>query len=91
MAFAVCIFLLLVGVTVSAGWFSNWCERHLIAEDPYQYEHLTVDQLVSVYHRHKNEKFHSKALIIEIKIRLNNVELSYEDREILSKTIAGEK
>lgn len=73
--------------TASAGplkaWWTNFCERHLIAEDPYQFESLSVDELVTAYHR-----VESKALVREIRARLET-DLSYEDREILTKTIGG--
>lgn len=31
-------FLLLIVAIAHAGWWSNFCERHLIADDPYQWE-----------------------------------------------------
>lgn len=30
--------LLLFLSIAQAGWLSDWCERHLVADDPYQYE-----------------------------------------------------
>lgn len=29
---------LLFSITANAGWFSNWCEKHIIADDPTQFE-----------------------------------------------------
>lgn len=68
----------------------NWCVAMLIGEDPYQYEHLTNDQIVDAYHRHLREGHHSRALVEEFLKRLRDEDLSYEDREILSKTIFDE-
>jgi hypothetical protein len=68
--------------TAQAGWFQDFCERHLVAEDPYQYEELTVEQLVSVYLRHRRERWTSKALRLEVERRLRGP-LSYEEREAL--------
>jgi hypothetical protein len=65
-------------------WWAGFCERHLVAEDPYQYEALTNDQIVDLYHAHKRQRFESQALLWEIQNRLAG-DLSYEDREILSK------
>lgn len=27
---------------VHAGWFSDWCQRHVIADDPFQYRELST-------------------------------------------------
>jgi hypothetical protein len=58
-------------------------------DDPYEYEDLSVEQLVRVYFIFFNQKYHSRTLIREIKMRLAG-ELSPEDREILTKTLANE-
>lgn len=81
---------LLFSTSANAGWFSNFCERHLVAADPYQYEHLTVDQLVSVYWRFRQTGHHSVVLLDEMKRRLDEG-LSIDDREILTKTLANER
>lgn len=60
---------------------SSWCERHLISDDPYQYEKLTIDQLAKEYAAHP-----SKPLAHEIEHRLNGV-LARDDREILMKLL----
>lgn len=73
----------------NAGWWADFCERHLACEDPYQYEELTVDQLVGTFWRHKNEKFPSKALTNELRSRLNDPYLGDEDREIIEKTLGN--
>jgi len=67
------------------------CEGFLIGEDPYQFEHLTTEQLVRVYWLNKNQNFHSNALLNEIQKRMKGGELSHEEREILSKTLANER
>lgn len=77
-------------IPAMAGWWKDFCERHLIAENPYQYMDLSVDQLVDAYHRHKNQGLKSTALIDTIRWRAKQT-TSDEDREILTKTIAGEK
>lgn len=81
------VFLIFNLLSANPSWWGNFCEEYLVAEDPYQYEALTVDQLVGVYWRFKNEGHKSKALVQEMKIRLLNPDLSYEDREILTKTM----
>lgn len=64
----------------------SWFQRNIADEDPYQYEHLTVEQLVTVRVRHTREKFRSDALTNEIRKRLD-YELNYEDREQLTKVL----
>lgn len=73
-----------------AGWWKDFCERHLIAEDPYQYLDLSVDQLVDTYHRLKNQGIESRAIVDTIRWRAKQT-TSDEDREILTKTIAEEE
>lgn len=75
-------FTLLTTVTAHAGWWADFCERNLVAEDPWQYAHLTVDQLADTCIRHRLYNFHSKALRREVAHRLSGP-LSYEEREIL--------
>lgn len=67
----------------------DWCERNLIGPDPYQFERLSPDKLVTVYFELKNSKADMRVIDAEIRQRLKRGELSYEDREILSKTIGG--
>lgn len=88
---AVAIALLLISLPrgADAGWWSGFCERHLACEDPYQYEGLTVDQLVGTFWRHRNEKFPSKALTNELRSRLNDPYLGDDDREIIEKTLGN--
>lgn len=66
------------------------CEAALVADDPYQYERLSAQQLITTYFNFKNAGDHSDALINEMRKRLR-LELSYEDRETLSKTLANEE
>lgn len=68
-------------------YMKEFCERHLIAEDPYQYEHLTIDQLVDVKIRNSIQKWKSPALENEIKKRLEYENLNYEQTEILTKSL----
>jgi hypothetical protein len=65
-------------------WWSDWCERRLIADDPYQYEDYTVDQLAEWARRRPTSQ---KVLINEILKRLLDPNLSTDDREILSKAL----
>lgn len=87
------IFLITAFITMapahSSAW-SNFCEKHLVAEDPYQYENLSVEQLVTVYLRHMASKIKSKALAGEIIYRLRG-ELSYEERQLLKVTGYGHR
>lgn len=34
----IAVLILITSMPVHAGWWSNFCERHLIADDPYQWE-----------------------------------------------------
>lgn len=72
-----------------AGWFKSFCERHIASADPYQYEALSVDQLVTAFWTFKRQGHHSPVLLNEMRKRLAE-DLSYEDREIITKTLAQE-
>ncbi len=37
------IFALLLSPSAQAGWFSRWCERHLVTDDPFQFESTSID------------------------------------------------
>ncbi len=70
-----------------ASWWSNFCERYLISDDPDQYSDLTVEQLVSTYWYFYNADNHySKTLMKEMRWRLRD-DLGHEDREVLTKTL----
>ncbi len=69
-------------------WWTGFCERHLLADDPYQFEQLTVDQLVDWYHLSKRSGLSTQVLVSEMRRRL--VDATPDDREILTKTIAGD-
>jgi len=43
-----------------AGRWADWCERHLISEDPYQYESVPVDKLVDMYRKEAVKCFWSR-------------------------------
>jgi hypothetical protein len=48
-------------LTAHAGWFGDFCERHLIiADDPYQYEHLSSDALVKAYRHYGAQAYWTK-------------------------------
>lgn len=39
--------ILLLAISVAhAGWFSDFCERHLVANDPYQFEQTSSEFLM---------------------------------------------
>ncbi len=71
--------------SASQSRWKNFCERYIVADDPYQYIDLNVDQLVTVYFAFKNTDHYSRSLHSEIKRRLADEKLSRDDREILSK------
>ena len=71
-------------------WWSDFCEHHLIADDPWQYRDLNVDQLVNTYHRYRRDGVNTRVLVYEVRVRLAG-NLSADDREILSKTLANER
>lgn len=79
------LFVLLLS-TGHAGWWQNFCARHLVADDPYQYETLTPDELVDTYFRGD----HSQVLIDEMVRRLV-APLTHDEREMLTKTLEWEK
>jgi hypothetical protein len=64
-------------------WWTQFCERHLVADDPTQYEAYSVDDLNDVARR---IGYPQKVLINEILYRLGR-ELSHDDREILTKAL----
>lgn len=37
---------ILFSSTASAGWWHNWCERYLVANDPYQFERVSTEWLI---------------------------------------------
>jgi hypothetical protein len=78
------IFALLL--TAHAGWWSNWCARHLVADDPYQFEDYDVDSLVTAYFSGRP----SPVLIREMERRLER-ELSFEEREMIVKALANKQ
>ncbi len=86
------ILILALGLSAAnaGSWWSGFCERNLVMEDPYQFQELSVDQLITVYFRNLNQGFQSKALINEMKRRLRDRSLHPDDREVLSKTLANE-
>lgn len=64
----------------------GFCEKHLIADDPYQYEELSIDALVNEWFSYlEARRLPSKVLIAEIKRRLNDPATSAEHIEILTK------
>lgn len=71
----------------AGGWWKNFCERHLIGNDPYQFEDYSVDQLVVAAARSIDSDLDTRVLTDEIYRRLDT-DLSYEDREILVKILA---
>lgn len=73
-------------LSAHAGWWSNWCARHLVADDPYQYENFTVDQLIETYFRASP----SEVLIKEMERRLERG-LSFEEREMIVKALANKQ
>jgi hypothetical protein len=74
---------LLFSTAAHAGWWSDFCSRHLIADDPYQFEHLSVDQLVSALDRCQSN---CQSIVKEIHDRLRQG-LGYEDQEALVKAL----
>jgi hypothetical protein len=63
--------------------WAKFCERHLIADDPYQYEQLSVDQLVNLRIKYYNERHKSQVLENEIIKRLQYEPLTFEQQERL--------
>lgn len=87
------LFILLLSFTHPADaaqfWrniFSNW-----IADDPYEFENVSIDKLVWYYYECKNQRMtRPPTLILEITKRLNG-ELSCEDRIVLLSVLANER
>lgn len=59
------------------------CEKSLVAEDPYQFEQYSVEQLVDAASYRK----HTEVLIKEIHKRLDFEELTRDEREVLEKAL----
>ncbi len=38
-----------VAHTANAGWWSDFCARHLVSDDPYQYESAGTEDLLKAY------------------------------------------
>lgn len=53
---------LLSGHAVAGARWKSFCERYLVADDPYQYERLTVDQLADVYLAQFNSGINTKTV-----------------------------
>lgn len=51
-AITLILFLFLGGEAAEAGWFSDFCQRHLIADDPYQFETATEINLRREHYRY---------------------------------------
>lgn len=41
------ILIALLVSTANAGWWSDFCEKHLVADDPYQYEQVSINYLTT--------------------------------------------
>lgn len=64
----------------------SFCERNLVANDPYQFEHLSVTQLVNYwFHLKEHRQMPSKELVNEIRKRLSDGGVSDQSKEILTK------
>lgn len=46
------IFIIVISFRANAGWISDFCERHLIADDPYQFEQTPENLLVVERYRY---------------------------------------
>lgn len=76
------VLVMLMSMSAQAGWWQDVCERHLIADDPYQYEGWSVDQINIEYRLRAEKRKPLRWLDREIKHRLNG-DLSLDDRIIL--------
>lgn len=85
----VLIFFFFYSAFAGPRWIS-FCERYLIADDPYQFENLTVDQLVDAYFSARNSGLKTKPVLREI-IKRTKSELSRDDLEILTKLMNQEE
>jgi hypothetical protein len=90
MTFIIAALLISSPVMASEPWWQGFCERHLIADDPYQFEGLSNDRLISLYFELKNSGSRPTVAINEMRHRLANPDLAPDDREILTKTLANE-
>lgn len=41
------LLIALLSSYANAGWWTNWCERHLIADDPYQFETVSSEYIIN--------------------------------------------
>lgn len=57
-------------------WWRNACERHLIADDPYQYEHFTNDQVIDELIYYRNHPSTPAMLVREAHRRMSEPMLS---------------
>lgn len=68
----------------------SFCERHLASDDPYQFESYSNEQLIKAWYAHKALKIHTKALKLEVELRLRNPNTPIEYREAMW-IMVGEK
>lgn len=71
------------------GLWQRICER-FITDDPYQYESLTVDQLVKEYFYLANHKSSTEAVVHEMGKRLKKAATD-EDRIVINSCLANER
>jgi hypothetical protein len=79
-----------------AGWFKDFCERHLIADDPYQFEQTDLTRLVRYYDRLKTrivaDTISDKELrlywIIRTELMERKTLASYQEFELIKKALA---
>lgn len=63
----------------------SFCERHLISDDPFQYERYSNDQVVSAIFYYRARGRLPKVLIDEIELRLASPYVSESEKEILRR------
>ncbi len=48
---AILLVMMALSPSANAGWWSKFCERHLVADDPTQYQSVPTEYLLAAYKR----------------------------------------
>lgn len=82
--------IVLFPVQSHAGKWSDWCSRHLIDDDPYQFEHVSAENLVKLYDYYESDADLQRLFRNEALRRLSSP-MSNDNRFILLTILTGEK
>jgi hypothetical protein len=82
---ALLVLALSLSTPAHAGWWAGFCEKHLIAQDPYPYAEFATRNLLEIYQGAFNRQVREELLF-----RLRANMLSEPEREIVAQVLKGE-